>query len=285
MPTQLRHYLADVAQQLTRAGVDNPALCARLLAGHALGYDSLRCVLNANQELTPSQLTALNELTSRRATGEPMAHILGCREFYGRSFFVTPQTLIPRPETELLVETALARLTARPLHFADMGTGCGCIGITLALERPRWKGVLADNSAPALAVAKDNARALNAAQRLACVLADMRAAPLATNAFDLLVSNPPYIRECDRALVMDEVLRFEPRTALFSPDNGLAHLRAVCGLAAKCLKDGGLLLLEHSAEQGEQVRNLLAETGIFENIGTSRDLAGLERCTSGKKLA
>ncbi|MDR2851159.1 MAG: peptide chain release factor N(5)-glutamine methyltransferase, partial [Desulfovibrio sp.] len=277
-------YLKYAAHRLALAGVDSPALCARLLASHALGLDRLGCLLNPARKLTSPQAAALAALTARRLSGEPMAYIFGRREFFGREFSVNPHTLIPRPETELLVEKALAAFpVSRPVFFADIGTGCGCIGITLALERPRWKGMLLDNSTTALTVAKDNARALLHTSNVQCALADMRAAPLAANACDLLVSNPPYIREDDNAFVMDEVLRFEPHTALFSPDNGLARLYDVCRLAARCLRAGGLLLLEHGAEQGAAVRNALKELRVFQEIATSCDLAGHERCTGGQK--
>ena len=138
---RLREYEQNAARRLTKAGVDSPRLCAQLLAGHVLGLDRLHCVLAAECELTPDQAGTLEALTARRATGEPLAHILGDREFFGRTFLVTPDTLIPRPETELLVETALELLPAgQPLRFADLGAGSGCIGVTLCLERPRWCG-------------------------------------------------------------------------------------------------------------------------------------------------
>ena len=202
---RLREYEQNAARRLTKAGVDSPRLCAQLLAGHVLGLDRLHCVLAAECELTPDQAGTLEALTARRATGEPLAHILGDREFFGRTFLVTPDTLIPRPETELLVETALELLPAgQPLRFADLGAGSGCIGVTLCLERPRWCGLLLELSAPALEVARANAARLGAATRLDALRADLRAIPLAAGSCDLLVSNPPYIADAERGQVMDE---------------------------------------------------------------------------------
>lgn len=276
---RLRQYLNDAAKRLQQAGADSPRLCARVLAGHVLGLDRLQCVLQAERELDPQEESLLEALTARRAAGEPLAHILGRREFFGRDFQVTPQTLIPRPETELLVESALELLPARaPIRFTDLGAGSGCIGVTLVLERPDWRGLLLEIDPAALAVAGKNARALGAAALLDCVLADLSAAPLGAQSCDLLVSNPPYIAAAERGLVMDEVLRFEPHSALFSPENGLAHLRAVAGLAARALRPGGLLLLEHGAAQGAAVRGLMHAAGLT-SAATRQDLAGLDRCT------
>lgn len=277
---RLRDCERNATARLTKAGVDSPRLCAQLLAAHVLGLDRLHCILEAERELDPAAMDRLDALTARRATGEPLARILGRKEFFSRDFLVTPATLIPRPETELLVETALELLPAQaPLYFADLGAGSGCIGVTLALERPAWRGLLIEIKAEALAVAQANARRLGAAQRLACLRADLRQAPLAACSCDLLVSNPPYIAECERPLVMSEVVRFEPHTALFSPNHGLAHLQAAVAQAARALKAGGLLLLEHGAGQGTAVRGLLAAATVFAHVATRRDLAGLERCT------
>lgn len=282
---RLREYEYNAARQLTEAGVDSPRLCAQLLAGHVLGLDRTHRVLEAERELTLAEIRALDVLTARRATGEPLAHILGAREFFGRSFLVTPDTLIPRPETELLVETALELLPApRSLLFADLGAGSGCIGVTLCLERPQWRGLLLELSAPALAVARENAMRLGAATRLGALRADMRAVPLRAASCGLVVSNPPYIAEAERNEVMDEVLRHEPHSALFSPQAGLAHLRAVIGQAARVLRPGGLLLLEHGARQGAAVRQILSSARVFDGIAVRRDLAGLERCALARKV-
>lgn len=280
---RLGEYERQIARQLTEAGVDSPRLCARLICGHALGLDKLGVALAPARELDKAEVVRMEALAARRATGEPLAHILGTREFFGRDFRVTRHTLVPRPETELLVETALELLPASPLTFADLGTGSGCIGLSLACERGEWRGVLLEKSPEALAVARQNAAALlpGAGARPALVLGDLFAPPLRPRTFDLVISNPPYIGAGERGCVMDEVLRFEPAEALFSPREGLAHLAAVCEAGRRLLRPGGLVLVEHGAGQGGAVRRLLTARG-FEAVETRRDLAGLDRCTLGR---
>lgn len=277
---RLGEYERHMARQLTEAGVDSPRLCARLLCAHALGLDKLGVALAPERELDKAEAARLAALAARRATGEPLAHITGSREFFGRDFRVTRHTLVPRPETELLVETALELLPSGPAVFADLGAGGGCIGITLACERPLWRGILLEKSGEALAVARENAGALldSGKSRLALVSGDLFAPPLRARSLDLVISNPPYIGEGERGEVMDEVLRFEPADALFSPEGGLAHLAAVCAAARRLLRPGGLLILEHGAGQGAAVRSLMARGGLAD-VETRRDLAGLERCT------
>lgn len=280
--------LREAAHLLARAGVDSPALCARLLCAAALGLDALGLACEQDRPLRPDEAARLDALLARRAAGEPLAQILGRKEFFGREFRITRDTLIPRPETELLVEAALNLLPAAPRYFADLGTGSGCIGLTLACERRCWRGVLLELHPGALAVARDNAARLLGADaghdegcgRLAIVRGSLFALPLGAGTADLVISNPPYIAGSERAQVMDEVLRFEPHGALFSPSGGLAHLAAVCAQAARVLRPGGLLLVEHGAEQGASVRRLMAGAGL-RRVETLRDLAGRERCGVG----
>lgn len=277
---RLGEYERQMARELTEAGVDSPRLCARLLCAHALGLDKLGVALAPERELDEAEVARLAALAARRAMGVPLAHITGVREFFGRDFHVTRHTLVPRPETELLVETALELLPRGGVSFADLGAGSGCIGVTLACERPLWRGLLLEKSGEALAVARENAQALldSGKARLACVRGDLFAPPLGARSLDLVISNPPYIGEGERGEVMDEVLRFEPASALFSPEGGLAHLAAVCEAARRLLRPGGLLILEHGAGQGAAVRGLMTRRGLVD-IETRRDLAGLERCT------
>ena len=272
-----------IARQLTEAGVDSPRLCARLLCAHALGLDKLGVALAPERELDDAETARLAALAERRATGEPLAHITGFREFFGRGFRVTRHTLVPRPETELLVETALELLPEADITFADLGAGSGAIGITLACERPLWRGILLEKSPDAVAVARENAAALLGGETGCAVpvLGDIFVPPLRPRAFELVISNPPYIDEGERADVMDEVLRFEPWDALFSPADGLAHLAAVCEAARRLLRPGGLLVMEHGAGQGGAVRDLMVRGG-FAGVETRRDLAGLERCAVGR---
>ena len=292
LPTDtLDMLMQQAAARLRAAGDDSPHVCARALAQAVTGLDRTGLILAGPRPLTPEQVTRLDEVVARRCAGEPLAHILGQKEFFGRDFAVTTDTLIPRPETELLVELALRYMqeaeahlaSGASLHLADLGTGSGCIGITLLCERPRWQGLLLDISPAALAVTRRNAQRHEVAHCLRCVLADMEHAPLARRSLHLLVSNPPYISPTERHEVMEDVLRHEPHSALFSPADGLAHLRAACRAATASLVPGGHLLLEHGWRQGEAVRHILTRSG-FVNVTTHTDLAGHERCTQGRLL-
>ena len=283
MNTTVAQAIAHITALLTDADVDSPRLSAQLLAGHVLSLDRLHVELACDRELAPGEHARLMELASRRAQGELMAHLLGHREFYGREFAVGPHTLIPRPDTETLVDTVLRLFpdTTAPLTFADLGTGSGCIGITLACERPCWQGVLLELDRDALAVAQRNAHAHGVTERVRCVAGDMFAPPFGDGRLDLVVANPPYIAGAERDEVMPEVLRFEPHTALFSANDGLAHLQACASQAARLLKPSGAVVLEHGYRQGSAVRTLLAQHG-FVAVSTACDLGGRERCSYGR---
>ncbi len=274
----LNEYELLAARKLHNARVDSPRLCARLICAEVLGLDKAALIREASRRLYPKEIASLNEVLQKRSSGYPMAYILGRKEFYGRDFLLDGQTLIPRPETELLVEKALEFLPEDRLYFADLGAGCGCIGISLALERPSWRGILLDKSKNCLALCAQNKRSLGADLRLDIVQGDIFSLPFKASSLDLLVSNPPYIAESERSQVMAEVLNFEPEQALFSGSDGLGHLRALIALAARFLRPGGLILLEHGHAQGQDLR-LQLEADYFKDIQTFRDLAGLERCT------
>lgn len=272
-----------VKKILAKARAESPGLCARLLTAHAASLGKIQYILAANEPMPPRKAALLLEYAHRRANGEPLAYILGKREFYGLDFFVTPATLIPRPETELLIDLALASFSPeQPVALADIGCGSGCIGLTLRKFRPRWRALLLDNSMAALCVAERNAHLHGCGAFFVC--GDIWAAPLADCAFDMIVSNPPYISRAEIADVAAETLAYEPHCALFSPEGGLAHINAVCRMAARCLKDNGLILLEHGAAQRREVEKLLADTG-FTDIRLENDLAGRERCAMARKPA
>ena len=285
---RLKQYIDEATAQLIKAGVDSPRLCAEVLArevlgGEATGSARLFCILEAGRELEVAERERLQALTDQRATGQPLAQIVGRKEFYGRDFVVTRHTLIPRPETELLVDTALELLPQAPLHFADLGTGTGCIGLTLLAESPHWQGLLLDLCPHAAEVAATNARLLGVDNRTAVLRGDIQHPPLKAQSLQLVVSNPPYIAEAERHMVMDEVLHNEPHSALFSENNGLLHIAAAINAAAHALQNGGWILLEHGAAQANAVHDLLAETGIFKKIENKRDIAQLDRCTLARK--
>ena len=229
--------------------------------------------------IPPEQAAAFAALLHRRLQGEPIAYILGGREFYSLDFKVTPAVLIPRPETELLVELALERLPAdRSCLILDLGTGSGAVAVTLALHRPQAEVVAVDQSAAALEVARENAQGLNAGN-LRLIHSDWYSA-LNEEKFDLIVSNPPYIAAADPHLTHGDV-RFEPRTALASGADGLDDIRTIVRGAAVHLSPAGWLLFEHGYDQAAACRELLAQTG-FQQIGSSADLAGIERVSYGQ---
>jgi len=253
------------------------ALDAQVLLCHVLEQSRTWLFTWPERELTRAQQATFEALLARREQGEPVAHLIGEREFFGRPFSVTADTLIPRPDTETLVEQVLALALPANARVVDLGTGTGAIGITLALERPAWQVTLVDNSAAALQVAAANARQLGATVR--CLQGSWLTP--CDGFFDLVVSNPPYIEDSDVHLAQGDV-RFEPRSALVAGDQGLADLITIAQQAAGKLIAGGWLLLEHGFEQGEAVRALLAGIG-FEQVRTAQDLGGNDRVTLGKQ--
>lgn len=266
---------------LREAGVDSPGLCARMLAQAVAGVDQAAYPLIRMEEMPQSTEEILRALIKRRARGEPMAHILGHKEFYEHDFIVSIATLIPRPETEIIVERALSSLPPTPILFADAGCGCGCIGLSLLAARPAWRGILFDNSRDALKIAQINAKKIAPAATL--VEADIFAFSLAAGKYDLIVANPPYIAREDIGRVMPEVLRYEPHAALFSEKCGLAHLQAVAEMALHALRPGGLLMLEHGDNQGDSVCKILFGLG-YPEVADYRDDADLPRCVVARKV-
>jgi release factor glutamine methyltransferase len=258
---------------------DSAALDAQLLLCATLNVPRSRLYSHPEQRLSESEAQHFELLCARRAAGEPVAYILEQREFWSHALEVAPGVLIPRPETELLVETALTLGTGKPGRVADLGTGSGAIALALAGERPDWSVVATERSAVACAVARRNF----AASALANV--SLREGswcePLHERDYLLLVSNPPYLAADDPHLGQGD-LRFEPQSALVAAEAGLADLRQLAALAPAYLVAGGWLLLEHGWEQGEAVRALLRAEG-FAEIATYRDTGERERVTVGRK--
>lgn len=251
---------------------------ARVLASHGWGVEAVWLIAHDTDALSDSHIAAFQSLLSQRLQGRPIAYLVGKREFYGRPFHVTPDVLIPRPDTELLVELALARLPPdQPLDVLDLGTGSGCIAITLALERPLARVTAIDHSDEALAIARHNAEALNAHVEF---LASDWFSALDKRNFDLIVSNPPYIAATDTHLERGD-LRFEPLSALVGGTDGFVDLRHLVQTAAKHLKPGGALLLEHGYDQADAVQALLRINGI-PHPQSWADLAGNPRVSGGK---
>ena len=252
---------------------------AEFLLVHVLGRPRSWLFAHREDPVTGETAAAFEALVERRAAGEPVAYLTGRRGFWRFDLAVTPATLIPRPETELLVELALERLPVdRALCVADLGTGSGAIALALAHERPRARVIASDASASAIEVARGNATALELAN------VDFREgdwfAPLAGERFDLIASNPPYIAAGDPHLAEGD-LRFEPATALSSGVDGLDAIRRISAGAPAHLQRGGWLLLEHGWDQGAAVRELLLLSG-FQDVATERDLEGRDRVSLGR---
>ena len=255
---------------------------AALLLRHALGVSEAWLVAHADDPVDPSRATAFRALIERRAHGEPVAYLTGTRGFHALALQVTPDVLIPRPETELLVDCALQRIPEdAKCMVADLGTGSGAIALALARARPRAKVVATDASDAALEVARANADRL-ALRNVEFAQGDW-CAPLGDARFDVIVSNPPYIAEGDPHLHEGD-LRFEPRGALASGSDGLDAIRIIVRDARAHLREGGWLMFEHGFDQGSAARDLLAAHGYAE-IFTERDLESRERVSGGSRQA
>lgn len=270
---------ATLAALLARAQAAGVArLDAQRLAAHDLGRTREWVIAHDDALLDAAAADTLATLLGRRAAGEPLAYLVGEREFHGLVLAVTPDVLVPRPETELLVERALALRDAGPAAVADLGTGSGAIALALARERPAWRILATDRSAAALAVARGNAARLGIAN-VEFAQGEWCAA-LGARRFALIVSNPPYIAAADPALA-DPALRHEPAGALCPGPTGLEALAAIAGQARDHLEPGGHLLLEHGAGQRETLARLLVSLG-YAHVRCHADLAGLDRVTEAR---
>jgi release factor glutamine methyltransferase len=271
--------VAAARQTLRDAGI-GPAeaeLSARRLAEHVLGWDTARYFTSSN-ETEPSKFAErYDALVARRAAREPSAYITGRQEFWDLSFEVSPSVLIPRPETELIIEAALDALGSdrgRELAIADAGTGCGCLAVALAREFPQASVVATDISEAALDVARRNARRHGVADRIRFLHANM----LDTLAdFDLIVANPPYVRQGDRRALQPEVRDYEPGVALFGGDSGFDLVAAVVEQAAGRLRPGAFLIFEFGFGQDVAVEELIAKTPGLTMVGLRRGLQGIAR--------
>ena len=263
----------DAAQQVT------DRIEARVLLREVLKQNDAYLLAHGDDTLSAEQAQQYVGLVVRRVAGEPVAYITGRREFYGREFAVNPSVLIPRPETELLVELALQRLPAgAPGRVLDLGTGSGCIGITIAAERPQLQVALLDASDAALEIARANA-AQWAPSNTSVLHSDWYSAVTAER-YDLIVANPPYVAEGNAHLQQGD-LRFEPRSALASGVDGLNDLQRIIAQAPQHLSAGGWLLLEHGFDQAVACAWLLEAAG-FQDVFNAPDLAGIPRVSGGR---
>ena len=275
-PPLLMEHSVTVASALAAVRRRFDDVDGRALLRHVLGVSDAQLIAHPERILTPVEQQRFEYFAARRAAGEPLAYLVGEREFFSRTFKVTSEILIPRPETELLVEFALERIPAhQPCRVLDLGTGSGSVAVTIALERPMASVIATDISAAALMVARDNARA-HGCTNVEFVRGDWLM-PFGGVSFDIIVSNPPYVATDDRHLGS---LRFEPALALVSGDDGLDAIRAIVAAAPRYLVEGGWLAFEHGHDQAKCCRMLLTAAGL-KDVFSRRDLAGIERIGGG----
>ncbi len=272
----IRHWLKQAV--LALCGGDSPKRDAEILLGFVTGKSRSWLVAFDDHELDATQLAELDALLARRVKGEPIAHLVGEREFWSLPLRVNDATLIPRPDTEVLVEQALLRIPATPSSLLDLGTGTGAIALALASERPDCQVLGCDRIPAAVALADENAQRLhisNARFQLSHWFDDIPA-----QRFDLIVSNPPYIDAADEHLQQGDV-RFEPLSALVADEAGLADLRLIIHRAPQWLQPGGWLLLEHGWQQDETVRAIMTQHG-YQQVSSINDYGGNPRVTLGQ---
>jgi len=264
-------------------GVDEPRLSAEILLAHVLGCRRIDLYARFEHAPTEEERAKLRELVRAAAEHQPIAYLVGHKEFYSLDFVVTPDVLIPRPETELLVEQALAwcQSHSRDRHdLLDVGTGSGCIAIAICKRRPSIHAVASDISEVALKIASENIRRHELTERVRVVQADWLVLPkdvVPPGGFDVIVSNPPYITEADRDELPENVRGYEPAVALFGGQDGLELFRRIANDAPRNLKPGGLLLMEIGLGQTDAIESLMTAQGRFELTGRYRDANGIER--------
>ncbi len=267
-------------------GLDSPELDARLLIGNALDLDLTGLIVAAARTLTAAEAATIEAKAQRRLAGEPVARILGYKEFWGLSFELSPATLVPRPDTETVVQTALAfvrdaNMTERPIRIADIGTGTGAILLALLSELPLATGIGTDISRDALATAERNAGRLALAPRAAFVESNYAAA--LDEPFDLIISNPPYIRSQDIEHLALDVRAHDPHVALDGGDDGLEAYRAIAPQAVRLLRPGAALIVEIGQGQDADVARIFSAAGLVPDGGPRVDLAGIGRVILARK--
>jgi release factor glutamine methyltransferase len=294
----IRAALKEGMARLRAANVPSHTLAAELLLMHALGRDRTWLYTHPEASLEPAQAEAYFAFIARRAAGEPVQYLTGKQEFWGLEFKVTPAVLIPRPETEHVMEVALARLGPRgfkihldtgapreKLRVADVGTGSGCLAVALAYELPHADVFATDISAPALDIARENAARHNVADRINFMQADLLEPLLPSpQPFDLIVSNPPYVARAEAAGLQREVRDHEPHAALFGGPSGVEIYARLIEQAGSLLRTGGLLVLELGYNSADHVRSILTLENAWKNVGFTNDLAGIPRVASAERV-
>ena len=276
-------FLVDAAAKtFTDAGIDTPRLDARLLVAYGLGRDPGWLIGHPEAIPSPEEARRIEALISRRAAREPLAYITGEKEFWSLSFKVTPATLIPRPDSETLVEKVLDRIQNRQaaLRLLDLGTGSGCLLLALSHELPNARGVGIDRSADALTVARENGQALGLGERVRFLLGNWFAPLSGAAPFDIVIANPPYVSDAEMVTLEPEILGFEPETALRAGADGLDDYREILAGLLDWLAPGGLFCGEIGERQGAAAAELARQAGLS-GVGVEADGAGRARCICG----
>ncbi len=268
-------------QYFASKGIESPRLDAEVLLSHVLKKERIYLYVHFDEPLEAPELASYKECIKKRLEHMPVAYITGIREFMGLDFHVTPSVLIPRPDTEILVQTAMDNLkkieaTGRGLLFADIGTGSGAVCLSMLSYMPELQGVTVDISKEALEIARGNAESLGVSERIEFLEGDMLE-PLAGRSFDAIVSNPPYIPERDIEGLEPEVKCYEPMGALVAEDEGLFFYKKLMQDAPKLLKTGGFLALEAGIHEAGPIKEIGERSGDWENIEVIKDLAGIDR--------
>jgi release factor glutamine methyltransferase len=279
----VRDVTAFAADDFRKRGIESPRLEAEILLCRELGLNRTKLILEQERPLSREELSAYRALIARRRAFEPIAYILAEKEFYGRVFQVDRRVLVPRPDTEILIDVALARTRPRSLsaRTLDLCTGSGCVAVTLACERPTWQVTGADISAAALEVARSNALAAGAVWGVRWIESDLFSALPARERFELITANPPYIPTAEMASLSKDIRDYEPHLALDGGADGLSFYRRIIKEALNFLTSGGVLALEIGWNQAKDVSTLLAESG-YEDIQIAQDYGSRDRVASAK---
>lgn len=291
----VRRILDWTVEHLQKHGSESPRLDAEILLAHARNCERISLYTKFTEPVTPAERNVMRELVKRRANAEPVAYLVGHREFFSLDFRVTPDVLIPRPDTETLVvelleqakrfapSTATATATQNPLRILDIGTGSGCIAITAAAQLPHATVTATDLSKTALNIAIENAQKHNVTNRVTFQHGDLFSAIPDASPFEIIVSNPPYIGDNELPTLPDDVKNHEPHSALFAGADGLDIVRKLIATAPQHLIPGGCLLLEIACEQAETVQHLFAANGSYEEITIVNDTTHRPRVLHAKK--
>lgn len=290
IPTQFMKYSKGVSlkelyyhgkELMKQSGIENPELEASVLLAKALSIKANDIYVRPEKEVKPEELEDFRQLLERRIRREPIAYIVGEKEFYSRSFVVTPDVLIPRPETEILVEEALKILDdlVSP-SIIDIGTGSGCIAVTIGCECQNASIFASDISPEAILIARKNAQGHGVSRRVSFVCSDLLDC-FKDRSFELAISNPPYVEKSDYVSLDPDVRDYEPKLSLVGGEDGLDYIRRIVSESRRILKKGGWCIIEIGAGQSDRVTEMLEEAG-FKDISLSKDLSGIERVTKGK---